>query len=213
MFVSLGGLKNFSWNEELDQHELMFIHTTLTDQMVSDWIEKTNPGFILVLFHLIWMKLETLLSNQVLYVIVVLPFIIALLMIQYRNKNQLGEVFMKDIIDALIFNHEVKIGRISSMNSLKKHISQDKLTEMQTQGEKKMSFWEKLRAPKTSVNLIKILNVIQESRQKDIQSQMKTDEDPFVAKTSSKKSDPIPDYYNFVNDLIKFESSSNAKKK
>jgi hypothetical protein len=122
---------------------------------------------------------------------------------------------MKDIIDALIFNHEVKIGRLPSIITLKNQFSGNKIFSFnnEDEDEKKMTFWEKLKAPHKPVNLIKLLNVIQESRIKDIQEKMKEQEDPFVSNVASKKKEPIPESYNFVSDILKFESLSSLKRR
>lgn len=213
LFLSSKGLKGYSFNPDLDLHELMFVHTNLTEQHILEWLEKSNPGFLSVLFHLIWKKLELIFRNQGLYLILLIPIVTAALSVRFKNKPPVGEVFMKNIIDTLIFDHEIKMGRLSSMMSLKKHLAKNKGLIDNPENERKMTIWEKLKAPERPVNLIKLLNVIQESRQMDIQAKMEEREDPFMAKPKKKVEEPAQEYYTFVNDLLRLESNSSVKKR
>ena len=113
---------------------------------------------------------------------------------------------MKDVVDALIFNHEIKIGRVSSQSVFGSPDSDKNFIHSTEEKQENMSFWEKLKAPEKPINLIKLLNVIQESRIKDIEAKMEED-DPFIAKASVKKTEPVIESYNFVNDFVKLENN------
>lgn len=212
-FLNSTEIKNGSFNPNLDQHELMFLHTSLSKEIINDWMRKTNPGFAWVFLHILWTKIDTILGNKLLIFFATASILLVSLLLRFKSKNQIGEVFMKDIIDALIFNHEVKIGRISSINSLRSHLDSDKFAKLDDSEEDKMSFFEKINAPTKPVNLIKLLSVIQESRLKDIQAQMDEKDDPFMAKSIQKNKTHSPEPYNFVNDLLKFEHNLQARKK
>jgi hypothetical protein len=191
----------------------MFIHTSITKEVISNWLQKTNPGFFWVLMHMLWSKIDSIFGSKTLFGFFTIFALITTFIIRLKTKTEVGEVFMKDIVDALIFNHEVKIGRICSLTSLKTHVDvQNGISDGDFQ-ETKMSFWERLNAPVKPVNLIKLLSVIQESRLKDIQAKMDSNEDPFMAKPTVKKQNQVPESYNFVNDLLKIEQNLLARKK